>query len=70
MKESMVNLKAYFKSGSQIRYILWPVIVPNTLPVCLFDAVFASAYQRSGDAQNVDLTQPPFWLHVAIFIIN
>ena len=51
-------------------YILWPVILLNTIPVCLFGAVFAAAYQRGGNAQSVDLTQPLFWLYVAIFIIN
>lgn len=51
-------------------YILWPVIILNTIPVCLFGAVFAPAYRRNGDTQNVDLTQPLFWLYLAIFIIN
>jgi membrane protease YdiL (CAAX protease family) len=51
-------------------YILWPVILLNTIPVCLFGAVFAVAYQRGGNAQSVDLTQPLFWLYVAIFLIN
>jgi membrane protease YdiL (CAAX protease family) len=32
--------------------------------------VFAVAYQRGGNAQSVDLTQPLFWLYVAIFLIN
>ena len=51
-------------------YILWPVIILNTIPVCLFGAVFVVAYQRGGNAQSVDLTQPLFWLYVAIFSIN
>jgi len=34
------------------------------------DSVFAVAYQRDGNVQNVDLTQPLFWLYLAIFIVN
>jgi len=51
-------------------YILWPVVILNTIPVCLFGVVFAAAFQRGGNAQSIDLTQPLFWLYVAIFIIN
>lgn len=51
-------------------YILWPVVILNTIPVCLFGAVFALAYQRGETAQNIDLTQPLFWLYTAIFLIN
>ena len=51
-------------------YILWPVIVFNTIPVCLFGTVFAIAYQRGGEPQNIDLSQPLFWLYSAICIIN
>jgi len=51
-------------------YILWPVFIFNTIPVCLFGTVFAIAYGRSGDPQDIDLTQPLFWLYFAVFIIN
>lgn len=51
-------------------YILLPALILNTIPVCLFGAVFAAAYQRGGNAQSVDLTQPLFWLYVAVFVIN
>ena len=52
------------------KYILWPVLILNTIPVLLFGAVFAWTYQQNGNAQNVDLTQPLFWLYVAVAIIN
>jgi len=51
-------------------YILWSVVILNTIPVCLFGAVFAVTYQRGGNAESVDLTQPLFWLYVAICLIN
>jgi hypothetical protein len=51
-------------------YILWPVLILNTIPVCLFGAVFVWAYTQNGNALNVDTNQPLFWLYVAITIIN
>jgi membrane protease YdiL (CAAX protease family) len=51
-------------------YILWPAIILNTVPVLLFGAVFVINYQQGGNAQNVDLAQPLFWLYVAICVIN
>src|SRR3990170_7889418 len=57
-------------SKNILSYILWPVIILNTIPVCLFGAVFIVTYQRGGNAQSVDLTQPLFWLYVAICVIN
>jgi membrane protease YdiL (CAAX protease family) len=51
-------------------YLLGPVIILNTIPVCLFGAVFALAYQRGTDHQNLDLSQPLFWLYFAVFMIN
>jgi membrane protease YdiL (CAAX protease family) len=51
-------------------YTIWPVIILNTIPVLLFGAVFVVTYQRGGNAQGVDLTQPLFWLYVAVFVIN
>lgn len=51
-------------------YILWPVIVFNTMPVCLFGGVFALTYQRGGNMQSSDLTGSLFWLYIAVFIIN
>jgi hypothetical protein len=53
-----------------LAYILVPAAILNTIPVCLFGAVFAVTYQRGGNAQSVDLSQPLFWLYVAICIIN
>ena len=51
-------------------YILWPVMIFNTIPVCLFGTVFAIAHGRSGDPRDIDLIQPLFWLYFAVFIIN
>jgi membrane protease YdiL (CAAX protease family) len=51
-------------------YIWLPVLILNTVPVCLFGAVFASAYTQGGTADNVDTSQALFWLYVAIFVIN
>ena len=51
-------------------YIIWPIVILNTIPVCLFGAVFAIAYQRDGNSHHVDMTQPLFWLYIAIFIVN
>jgi membrane protease YdiL (CAAX protease family) len=51
-------------------YIWLPVLILNTVPVCLFGAVFASAYAQGGTANNVDTSQALFWLYVAIFVIN
>lgn len=51
-------------------YILLPIIILNLIPVCIFSAAFALAYQRNVNTQRVDTTQPLFWLYVAIFVIN
>lgn len=51
-------------------YLFWPVIFFNTIPVCLFGTVFAIAYGRGGDPQDIDLTQPLFRLYLAVFILN
>ncbi len=51
-------------------YILLPVLLLNTIPVCLFGAVFALAYVQNGAAENVDTSQALLWLYVAIFIVN
>jgi len=51
-------------------YILLPVLLLNTIPVCLFGAVFALAYAQNGAAENVDTSQTLLWLYVAIFIVN
>lgn len=52
------------------RYILWTVLILNIVPVCLFGAVFAWAYMQNGNAGNVDMSQPLFWLYVAVAAIN
>jgi len=51
-------------------YILLPVIIMNTIPICIFGWVFASAYMQTGSAENVDTAQPLFWLYITIFLIN
>ena len=51
-------------------YIWLPVLLLNTIPVCLFGGVFALAYAQNGTAENVDTSQALFWLYVAIFVIN
>lgn len=51
-------------------YIWLPVLILNTIPVCLFGAVYASVYAQGGTADNVNTSQALFWLYVAIFLIN
>ena len=51
-------------------YIWLPVLILNTIPVCLFGAIFASEYAQGGAAEHVDTSQALFWLFVAIFLIN
>jgi len=54
-------------------YIVVPVILFNALPLFVFGAFFAAAFQRSGGSDafsNVDTAQPLFWLYVGIAILN
>jgi len=51
-------------------YIWLPILILNTVPVCIFGVVFASTFAQGGGAKNVDTGQALFWLYVAIFLIN
>lgn len=51
-------------------YILWPVLILNIIPVCIFGAVFALGYRQGANPQGIDLTGPLFWLYAAILLIN